>query len=531
MKQKKRMKHLLLLVAISGLFVSGCSDKNKGSGTSVTTDIGKSTDGNKSVFNHATLTRNMGTELAVLLNNIEKESRYLASQKALKQLSDMVPMLSSLLPSESPDSDPMMGPLVKSLLDSELADAIFSEQNRVAQTDNSDTFKLDNASCSLLGQDATLLKTCSDLLEKLKLQIMISMPEEKKYGISIMNGDDKVSTFLFTQETLSVSLHLSSLKQLASTVLSVVDAAETLPFKASNLKELVGKIRYDLYFGESAKTTCHGGDTFCGLGYVDEPVHVVYVEGGKPIDLYVKGSFTGKPGIYAGAQANALHLEFASNTLKFDAGDLGKGEIPQITGKATLPFDNNAVLQVSDFSLGNTPSSFGMGTTQVSIDLNKTYNHVFKTFHVWLDGSRKIHEIVMDFSPFSLLVTLQNNSNADCKATEMVTLQVQPNSGSQTARLRFPVGYFFAEGTPSLPTSGDQFHTPNSDDSATCRPAEHLSIAGLLGVFMRTSECSSVSGLIVEKGSSSLTYGFTLADQSGEETLTATEGQCLALMM
>lgn len=427
--------------------------------------------------------------------------------------------LSQLIPSRD-----MVNAIVDNALESPLAHAIFNEQNVVASTNNSVTYRLKPTTCkavsTLVGPEGDegsqmLGAICEVFLSKNNLDLSVTLTGEKSIDLKLVFNGQFVVSVAVGENGIGTQFNLDGLKLFVESLMKAVGnpAIPLGPVFFQGFQTLTGELSFGLQFASKDKASpCKNGEKICFVANVDKDFALV-LKGQDKFDLKIGRSPADKPtltvsaphdGDFAGAfNIGVIEGNFSSrhsnDQLFIDALSFNvrvpKTEYPAPT---VVLFDN--------IKTGPRASFAEFDKQRITVKLTNEGGQIATIKAVNLFDSESP---VLTVSPLSLTVTHTDEQEKDCKIVQKFVIKADA-----------------ASTTATFGDSRDQ-HRQSKPKGCTLQGSEAYNF--FKGATVKSDpEICSKGHLQVSEGKLVLQYSGQVNNESEQSmTHTVDNGQCL----
>jgi hypothetical protein len=473
------------------------------------------------------------------VENMAKEAKSSSSQALSGALSSITGLLGhSGGSSEIIDPDLLNG-MIDQLLDSNIAKSIFDEANISSRTDTEAVYEVKTSVCEKVAElsaaeSEMLMKACQQFLANNALEFRVSKTDGNTMNVALWHGvvvdgaaDKKfVMSFSTSPNSIGARANLSGAKDLIETFLSIAPQDPFGSTRPSSLKKLAGVISVQLRFkSATSESGCKGGETLCFTANVDEDLDFEMGDADGMFLRFGKSTLDNPTLMIAAGADGSFKGNF--NLGAFDFGTKGQMDLFSVRRlfvesaqfAVTVPkmSDGSLNVLVENFKAGKNPSFFeGFGKKFV-VDLTHDSRMIEKV-KVAMDASK----LLIDLSPFGLILSLSDESDGQCKAYESLkfatnkdetTLLSFTGGGRNYAKAFNPFAHLYARGG-------------NSCNETRLLAYPYLSLLKVAGGV----DCEMPYSVAVKQGSLEMSYMYHFNDSTEKTTtLTAAKDQCLRI--
>jgi hypothetical protein len=457
--------------------------------------------------------------------NMANETKSSSSQALSGALSKVAGLVG--IPVGPGSLDPnFLNEIIEKIFESELAKAIFADENITSQTDLQIVYGLKPAICDKVaamtaGESDLLIKACQKFLTDHAMEFRVGQLASSEMTLELWHAkgsaDKKfVISLSASPNSVGARLNLGGAKELAESFLSLVQQDPLSNEPLISLKKLSGALNLQLRFkSDKGESGCKAGETLCFIANIDEDLDVdASMHEGKLALKFGKSPIDNPTILISAGTDGSFKGGFNLGALDFKL-QMGQRisvfmESSQFSVTAPQTKDANAFeVMVENFKTGKNASFFDGFGKKVKLDLANESRTIGKIKLV-LGKSLSL----IDLSPFSFVVSLGDESNSQCTMFESIKLTTHKTDATQ---LTFT-------GMPGMEMDSLKGY------SASCSEA-NLFVFPFWGMFkVASSHCDMPMSLAVKKGSLELNYSYHLNGGSDQtSTLMAEKDQCLRM--
>jgi len=428
--------------------------------------------------------------------------------------------LSQLLPSGA-----MVDAIVAGALESELAHAIFSEQNVVASTNNTVTYRLNPSICPSLSRlvggekdmGAQMLGgMCEVFLTQNKLDLSVKLTGEKSVDLKFVFNGQFVLSLAVGENAIGTQFNLDGVKAFVQLLLAALGPNAAIPLGPvffQGFETLAGELSFGLQFASKDRASpCKNGERICFVANVDKDF-ALSLQGNDKFDLRIGRSPADKPTLSVSAPHNgdfvgAFNLGVIEGNFSTPRSN-DQLFIEALSFNIRVPkteYGQPTVVLVENIKTGARPSFAEFDKERITVKLTNDSKEItkIKVIDPW-GGSAP----TVTASPFSLTVTHTDETEKDCKLVQKFSIKTEGESTTA----------FFGESS----NRSRQSHTAG----CTLQNSEAFRFFTSATVKSDPEVCSK-DHLQVTEGKVTLKYSGQVND-AAEQTVSHTvdNGQCL----
>lgn len=415
---------------------------------------------------------------------------------------------------------------IEKLFESELAKAIFADTNITSQTASETVYTMQSAMCEKLGPMAAsgaevLIRGCQNFLASNTVEFRVTHAANNELDLSMWHGalvagrsqPQLVAGLRVGANLLGGRLNLSGSKELITALIALAPQDPISGSPLLTIKSLAGSMNFELRFKSAqGESGCKDGSALCFVSNVDDDLDVA-IEGDPTVNLTFGKSAIDNPSVAISAGTDgSLKGSFNLGALNLN---LSKPNIALALEKSAFNVSmtnshEGIVLMLENFKAGKNPSFFEGFGKKVMLDLTNDSRMIEKI--KVLIGAK----MLIDLSPFGLVLAYGDESNGQCKTSETIKLATSQNETTQLTFL----------GPSGLRPYANDVHFFNEN----CNEGKLLAFPFISMFKVTTEHCDLPISLAVNQGSVELTYGYHLnAGTEQTKVLAANKGQCLKI--